>query len=374
MDANRPISALQRKMDANRESAPSAGRSAAGALRLGIARAAADLFELAVSVIGIRQNRVDPDKVPDNLPDDKLLILLDGPDGTTGALALDRVLMVALIQQQTMGQVFAKPVDERPFTATDAAMVAPLIDATLERAARLAEVPADIRCLTGFRFGARVEDRRAAMLSLDAEAYRVFDLTLELDGGLLQGELCLILPEPEAPSEPDGEDIAGNNARTLGQAIGTARADLSAVIARIRIPLAELSEMRPGELLPLVQERLDRVELTTISGEKVAVARLGQAGGLRALRLNESRLAMLKARDDFATGVGARPTALDDPMTVDGHLVEPASRPSDSHAGKDRDNPDEDVFARMSPQEAADEITALAGLDGDDVDLLDTPA
>ncbi|WP_424987790.1 FliM/FliN family flagellar motor switch protein [Microbulbifer sp. S227A] len=346
-----------------------AGRSAAGALRLGIARAAAKLFELAVSVIGIRQARADQDAVAGHLSDDRLLILLDGPPGMTGALVIDRALMVALVQQQTMGRITATAPDERPFTATDAAMVAPLVDATLERAAKLAEVPADVQCLTGFRFGARVEDKRSAMLALDADAYRVFDLTLELDGGVLQGEMCLILPEPKPQPDADKDVVAAQDAPTLGHAIGIARADLVAVISRVRVPLAELSRMQPGDLLPLVQERLDRIELVSISGQKVAIGRLGQTGGLRALRLNEIRTPMQGDQESFASGLGKKAAALDDPMTVDGHLVEPEAEPIDVHVKAVADDDDDD-FAGMSPEDAAVEITALAGLDSEDVEAL----
>lgn len=365
-------SALKRKTDANREGASMAGRSAAGALRLGIARAAANLFDLAISVIGIRQVRADQDVVGQYLPDQKLLILLDGPPGLTGALVLDRALMVALVQQQTMGRVTARTPDERPFTATDAAMVAPLVDATLERAAKLAELPADVLCLTGFRFGARVEDRRSALLALDADEYRVFDLTLELDGGPLQGEMCLILPDQKPQAGTTQEPSTAQDSPTLGHAIGVARADLIAVISRVRVPLAELSKMQPGDLLPLVQERLDRIELVSITGQKVAVARLGQTGGLRALRLNENRSPMQGDRDAFASGIATKTPVLDDPMTVEGHLVDPEIEPVSVHVAPDTDS--EDDYSGMSPEAAAVEISALAGLDADDAEALERTA
>lgn len=357
-------SALRRKTDTNRDVESTAGRSAAGALRLGIARAAANLFDLAVSVIGIRQSRVDQDAVGKYLSDERLLILLDGPPGLTGALVLDRALMVALIQQQTMGRVTAKAPDDRPFTATDAAMIAPLVDATLERAAKLAEQPADIQCLSGFRFGARVEDKRSALLAMDADAYRTFDLTLEVDGGPLQGEMCLILPEPKPQAETARDTSTAQDSPTLGHAIGVARADLIAVISRVCVPLSELSKMQPGDLLPLVQERLDRIELVSIAGHRVAVGRLGQTGGLRALRLNEIRAPIQGDRDTFASGIGSKTTALDDPMTVEGQLVDPEMEPVDVHVTPDTVS--EDDFPEMSPEEAAVEISALAGLEQDD--------
>lgn len=365
-------SALQRKMEANRESASCAGRSAAGALRLAIARAAADLFDLAASVIGVIQARSDQAALGQYLSDERLLLLLDGPPGLTGALALDRALMAALIQQQTMGRVSATKPEERPYTATDAALVAPLVNATLERAAKLAENPADIRCLSGFEFGARVEDRRSALLALDAETYRVFDLTLELDGGALQGGICLILPEPEPRADAVNDTSETQNSPTLGHAMGVTRADLIAVMSRVSIPLTELSQMKPGDLLPLVQERLDRIELVSIAGEKVAVGRLGQTGGLRALRLNESRPLSQGDRNGFASGLGAKAKVLDDPMTVEGQLVDPDESVPVVETLPHSDT--EDDIEGMSPEEAAVEITALAGLDAADLDSLEEPA
>lgn len=364
-------SALQRKMEANREGASGVGKSAAGALRLSIARAAADLFDLAVSVIGILHARPDQKEIAERLSEEKLLILLDGPSGEIGAMAVDRALMVALIQQQTMGRLTAGAVDDRPFTATDAALVEPLIDATLIRAAELAEIPADVQCLSGFRFGARVEDRRTALLALDADRFRVFDLTLELDGGPQQGGLCLILPEPESPPETQSADAAGRPSANLGHAIGSARADLNAVLSKVKVPLAELSAMQPGELLPLVQERLDRIELVTITGEKVAVGRLGQAGGLRALRMNESRSPMPGGPGGFAEGVNAKSADLEDPMIVEGHLVDPEPANTDTaFAGADLGAELEEDFSAMSPEEAVVEISALAGLDPEEANAV----
>ncbi len=356
-------SGLQRKMEVSRQGAASAGRSAAGALRLAMARAADDLFDLAVSVIGVTHTRAGQDGLAEHLSDARLQILMDGPDGQRGALTLDRAFLVALIQQQTIGRLTGVPPDERPFTGTDAALCAPLIDATLRRAGELADRPQDIQCLSGFRFGARAEDARTVVLAMEAERFRIFDLTLEFCGGPQQGALCLILPEPEKPAEAAPGGAVDRSVPRLGPAVELARADLSAVICRMRIPLADLSAMQPGHLLPLLQDRMDRTDLVTIQGKKIASGRLGQINGMRALRLNETRLPRRNAPDPdgFAADIGAQSAAVDDaPEPPEGDA--PAAAPQPAVAVED----DEEALARMTPEEAAASISALAGIADED--------
>lgn len=369
-------SALQRKMDASRDSAASNGRSAAAALRIAIARAADDLFDLALSVIGLSQARLPQDELDPHLPDDRLLILLDGPQGQLGVAALDRAFLVALIQQQTMGRLTGAAPDERPFTATDAALAAPLIDATIARAAEMADRPLDARCLSGYRFGARAESARAVKLALDAQPFRLFELTLEFDGGPQQGLLALMLPEPKEVATVESDDLADKSRPRLGQAVELARAELTAVICTVKMTLSDLSRMKPGDVLPLVQEHLDRTELVTIAGQRVAAGRLGQINGLRALRLNETNLRMADTTSErrvFAADIGAQPAFKHDPDIPDSELAPVADpkktqAPAASRVDFPVEDDTEEAFASMTPEEAVQEISTLAGLSLDDME------
>ncbi len=379
MSTTGSMSPLQRKMAAGRDAAESIGRSAAAALRLAIARAADDLFDLALVVIGVSQARVTQDELAPHLPQDRLLVMLDGPEGQFGILTLDRMLLTALIQQQTMGQISGMVPDDRPFTSTDASLAAPLVDEMLTRAADLADKPIDIQCLSGFRFGARAEDARSAMLSIEAERFRLFELTLEFGSEGKQGVLTLVLPEPIKAAT--GQEVeADSTAPKLGAAIEMARADLTAVICTMRVSLSDLSAMAPGDVLPLVKDHLDRTELVGITGQPVAVGRLGQIGGLRALRLNETKLRMTRAPDQsgFAADIGAQPSVANDPDVLEGELApspptspdvpsKPVTRPHRPEEDEDGDDP----FSNMSAEEAALEISALAGLSPDDIDAED---
>lgn len=358
---------MQRKMAAGRESTPTGARSALRALRLAMARSAADVFDLPLSVIGATQNRCGQDRLGQHLGDDQLLMLLDGPDGLVGAASLDKDCIAVLIQQQTMGLVTGVSPSERAFTGTDAALAAPLIDATLKRAVDLVDLPADQRCLHGFQFGARADDLRSLMLALDADKYRIFALTLDFASGKQQGEMLLVLPEVPEPVIEREENPTEPAGPRMDQTIGTVRADLTAVICRLQIPLAELATMAPGDVLPLVREQLSQTDLISINGSRVASGRLGQIGGLRAIRVNETQpeapSALAGGELEFAVRI-APPLPDPDEMVT----IEETALPDSETATSTPEPPglvksdDEVAFGAMTPEQAAAEISELAGL------------
>lgn len=354
-----PKPALERILSRARDEARGDKRSILRALRLALARSAARSLDLPVSVIGARQARCAGSEVAATLEDDRLFLLLAGPGNTVGLASIDRGCLAAIIQQQTMGQVFAEEPARRPFTGTDAAMVAPLIDAVLPRAAELADVPADRQCLSGVGYCGRARDRHEAVMAMDHDRYRLFDLTLEFAGGVCQGKLSLALPDlPAPPPETIGPDAPPRQG--LDRAFGVVRADLTAVIARVRLPLSGFAAMKPGDLVPLVENRLDRTEVVSVAGNQVATARLGQSRGMRALRFNET-VPDASELSEFEAGLTEAPVldpaaALSDPRVIDHAAIEPVSGagaqvPAETEV-------EEEV--RLSPEQ----ISELAGLSG----------
>ena len=95
------------------------------ALRRALSRTADVLWDLALVTHGVEQAHLDQDGVVAALGGDALLILLDGPDGVPGVARIERPVMTGLIEVQTILQVTQMPVEERPLTQTDAAMMAP---------------------------------------------------------------------------------------------------------------------------------------------------------------------------------------------------------------------------------------------------------
>lgn len=278
--------ALARKLSVGQEGRGDKPRSLLRALRLAFARAAADRLQLPLSVIGAKQSCRTPNALTETVGADWLLLQFLDSDGGIAAICMDSGCVSAVVQVQTVGAVMPDSPSPRAFTDTDAAMVTPLIEDALSRAAALVDAPGDQVSLSGYEFAARPGDLRTLSLALGEDAYRVFDLTVELGGGLRQGQISVVLPDrPAETCETEAaQDDAGPN---LEQASGVLRAELNTVICRMSLPLAALSQLQAGDVLPLTGSRLDRAEILTIDRTRAAVGRLGQCGGMRAVRMNE---------------------------------------------------------------------------------------
>lgn len=366
---------LRHKLAAGREDAvggrPGA-RSALRALRLAIARAAEDVLELRLSVIGATQWRGAADGLHRRIGGNRLLIMLNGPDGATGAVALDPGLVTALIQHQTMGRVIGGDAPERIFTATDAALAEPLIAAVMSRVPDLADDDLDRACFTGFRPGVWIGDFESLALALEGCECRLFDMKLDLAGGAGQGALSLVLPDADARQDLEAAD---KDRADMADALGAARADLTAVLCRMRMPLDALGRLAPGDLLPLAGYRLDRTGLYGIDGRMIASGRLGQAGGARAIRIGALSMQGAEPVPYSRGSVGVSGVHPDMPVSVpvaevlppdtSQHEVVADSGPASKAPVRD----DVDTLAGLSPEDAVREITQLAGLPPPETEL-----
>ncbi len=265
------------------------------------------MWDLALVTQSVTVESLDQDGVIGGLSAKDLLVLLDGPDGAIGLASVDRQVLTGVVEVQTIQQVTQMPVDEdRILTQTDAAMISPLIDGTLHSmAGALADSPIG-EMLQGFRFGVMLEDARSASLLLDAAGYRAFRAQVDLALGRRKGSLSLILPErkpnPRTAAQ-DGSDAPGPHAAILDRV----PARLDAVLSRITLPLSRAQALKPGDVLKLSKDALDRVEILAGRGHMVAKGRMGQLNGARAVRLTWPVLGpvTLAAPAGGASGTGA---------------------------------------------------------------------
>lgn len=297
--------AAQRAFDAR-------GMSPAKALRRALSRTADVLWDLALVTQSVTIEMHDQDGVIDGFGDGVLLILLDGPDGAIGVSSIDRDVMTGLVEVQTIQQVTQMPVDEdRIVTPTDAAMMAPLLDGALERmVANLADHPL-VPQLQGFRFGAMIENARAASLLLEASSYRVFKAEVDLALGRRHGSMSFVLPDRKIRKHKGNEADHTNEPGPHAELLTRVPARLDAVLSRIRIPLSKAGALKTGDLLPLPPDALDKVEVLAGAGYLAAKGRLGQMNGLRAVRLNWPVLPKASSGDIGAAGMAA---AFDEPV------------------------------------------------------------
>ncbi|MBS0126740.1 FliM/FliN family flagellar motor switch protein [Aestuariicoccus sp. KMU-90] len=257
--------------------------SPAKALRRALSRAADVLWDLALVGQSVQIDMRDQDGVVGGLGQDTLIVLLDGPEGAIGLAEIDRQVLTGLVEVQTIQQVTTMPVEDRPLSPTDAAMVAPLIDNALERfAAYLDQNPLRLQ-VEGYRFGAMMEDARGVGLLLDAPAYRAFRVELDLALGRRRGVVTLILPDrPQRQAQAEAQQ---GRPGPHEDAMLRVPVRLDCALARLVIPLSQAERLRPGDLLPLPSPAAAEAELRSARGEVVARGRLGQMHGMRALRI-----------------------------------------------------------------------------------------
>ncbi len=354
------------------------------ALRLAVEKAADEELDLVLAVIEAKRAVIGHAQLIDEINENHLIVMLDGPDGMRGAMCLDIQIIAALIEAQTMGKVFPRDADVRKITQTDAAISVPLIDGILARfEANLTEED-DHYWSGGYAFGVRMEDSRALGLVLDEPDYNIFRVTIDVDRGARKGHALLALPVREKPRVTVGvqsADPAGDGQVSLEGRLMGARARLNAVLCRISMPLSEVSGLKPGDTLPISPDALRETLVEAVPKRKVAVARLGQMNGNRALCLSGDGLPARKEHIEEGGEAGLPElAAMDGALDMGGMDAGTMGAEPMGMAAMDMDLPSNDVdplpdleMAPMGMDMGGDDLPDLSDLDiGGDLDAMGT--
>lgn len=292
------------------------------ALRLVLARVAEEMWGLGAVSQGIQMDVLDQETALSVLAGDQLILVLSSDTGDVGLALLSRSALTALIEVQTVGSVFDRPPEDRPYTTTDALMAWVYLDRVFAAFRKLLGDSPFAAQVQGFRFETRAEDLRTAGLFLNSSQYHILTATVDFGPGLRTGDIQLVLPLRAAPSGPERQ-------RTTGSADGAATgfdslpANLRVVLCRLSLPLSRACGLQPGELLTLPPDSLSKAELLTVQGKTVARGKLGQINGMRAIRLalpNPPPKPDTPAPSEEGTG-DAQPQAMPNPESL---LPDPA--------------------------------------------------
>jgi flagellar motor switch protein FliM len=279
------VSVLKRLARAPLDAALVAPVSPSKALRLAIIRAADVQVGLIVAVLGITEEVLPLEDLLRLIEDEHLLLALNGDQGLCGLAGIDLQTRAAVIEMQTTGTLRGTPAEPRAVTATDAAMLAPLVAGFLAEAV-LSTVGTPLADWTAhYAVGGRVINTRAAGMTMIDTSYRLVRLTLDLGAGERQGMIQIALPlSPEMKVE-QAPDAAAAWSADIARAVGNAPADLHAVLHRMRLSLRQVDGFHVGQLIAMPGITVGSVKLETADGRVVARARLGQITGLRAVRI-----------------------------------------------------------------------------------------
>ena len=258
------------------------------AWRLALARALREGASLASEVTAISSRQCDLAELPELPPERALIALLDGPGGEMGIACFSPDLTCSLIEMQTIGRVGTAPPGPRRPTRTDAAMVSPVLDRALSRFDFLVRDLPETRVGQGYRFASLLEDARSIGLLLDDQPFHLLTVTLSLAEGARSGEVLLALPISEAGGNAQAATAQPRPAAgpEFDAGLGQTEVELQAVLGHRMLTLSEVMQLEPGQLLMLNDASIARISLRGIDGKPVALARLGQQNGHRALRIS----------------------------------------------------------------------------------------
>lgn len=298
---------LQRKAQAQRKALGGGAVSMPRALGRGLSVAADALWGLALGATLVADETLRTERALTRIGEGRLLILLENDAGPCGLVALDRDIVTGVIEAQTLGKVTRFPTDDRPFTPTDAAMMAPLLDAALPRFASMLAGQPDMAHLQGYGFGALVDDVQSAGLALDAEHYQIAAFQISLSQDIRTGHVVFLFPEPPETADTARAPVTGKHEAVLK----LVPARMQVVLTRIHIPLDKARALRPGDTLAISSQAMTSAALVVGGGHIVARGKLGQMNGLRAIR------------------IGGEATSLHKPVALPAQAGQPAPPPRD---------------------------------------------
>lgn len=258
------------------------------AFRLALETAASDSMTVPLGATGGSRGVAEPEEVLEALSDDGLIALLADSEGHYGALWLDFAALSAIVEAQTIGRISAKAPEMRGATATDAAIIAPLLDEFLAKFGAHLEPEEEGYWAQGYLFVGRLPDRRALGLVMAGMPHQLFQVPLDLGLGTRLGKICLALPvyeppEPRVPVpvEPEGQLLGP----ILCERLMDMPTGIDAVLCRLEVPLGTFSRLRVGDILPVPQDALRSTRMEVFGGVEIAKGQLGQLNGQRAVRL-----------------------------------------------------------------------------------------
>lgn len=271
--------------------APTPARAAATA----ICRAADRLYTLPMRALSVRPGALTLAELPELLPDLPLVAVLQGPGDYLGAIALCPQTVAALVEWQALGRVTNRDLERRRPTRSDALLCADFINGLLGELATEMDGVEGFEAISGFRFLTPLDDPRPLSLMLEDRPFRSLAFHIGIGtSDLREGRVLLALPQP--PGQPRARAQAAALAPpapvpapqprpTLANAMRDAPVQLTAVLCRRRISLAELRGLTQGRLLTLPRNSLTQATLETAGGQVVATGKFGEAEGCHAIRL-----------------------------------------------------------------------------------------
>ena len=297
------------------------------AIRLAITRAADKTHDMVVSVNSLQEEVMSLEDLLGSLGPELMLLAMMSGNQILGIAAVGGELRSALMELQTIGRVLDLPAEERAPTRTDARMSEPLLNAFLSDLKETAiQTPLD-GWGHNFVVGEKMETTRAVGLILEDGPYHVIRISLDLGVADRVSELSIALPHlAKAASTVTKAEPVGDWDAQFKTVIDSSPAQLTAQLHRFNLPLYQAENLSVGQVLPLPGCTVGSVKLLACDGRRVATARLGQSGGMRAVRIEAAPHLQMEDMDNLGVsqergglpsmGLGEEPISMGDDMPM----------------------------------------------------------
>ena len=250
------------------------------ALRVSMPRVSEELLGMELSLVSASLNARDLKGVVEDIGEFDLVTLLVKDGFPSGICMFDAAALASLIEVQTTGRVSRSDAATRKPTATDVLMISDILDRWISsgEAEFSLRQATDMLPFQGYRHGPMLPDARAVELTLDPAPYQTMRLGLEFGGGARHGNITLVTPVSDCSSVALSCDFEPHLLKLP--------AVMEAVLTRLSVPLSQILDFKKGDLFPVPMSSVANMTLETPQGDTVAIARLGQLNGKRAVRLS----------------------------------------------------------------------------------------
>lgn len=268
--------------------------TASRAVRLAVTKTANDTVGLVLTVISMAEEIQPLDGLIAALGDDLMLVGLYRDGQLAGVIALDVELRAAILEMQTAGSLIGAPAEKRRATGTDKTLCDPLLDALVQALSpAMAGTELD-GWISDCTVRERIDSARAAGLVLSDRDYRILRLAVDLGVADREALLLIALPPVKKPDLIVPELVEDVDwAAQFRLAVSFAPGTLLAHLKKFTIPLSQARSLEVGQILPLPGCDVHSVRLVAPDGKMVAQAKLGQLGGMRAIRIEQAPQAQM---------------------------------------------------------------------------------
>ena len=167
---------------------------------------------------------------------------------------------------------------------TEAALVAPLIDSTIQKTAASCDLSANGLSLGAYHFAKTALDQQELFTMLDSQRFVFFKMYFNFEGLKSSGELSFGFDEKLLLPNSGNISQCGLSALQNEQILKL-NTQLIAILFRFTMPPLDVGKLKPGKEVIFPKEALQSIELISTAGGPAIPAFLGKSGANRAVKV-----------------------------------------------------------------------------------------